>query len=154
MKLSEKFGAARLPAMQQHVLDTARQFGITDMKMQDRTVNTRKVIAVAEFARDQGELEAFRPLAMDAWWRHGRDLEDDAVLRDLAVQVGLDGDAAVAASRDRTYLDRIDARREEAESIGVTGIPTFVIGNQGMVGCQPYELLEEFVVQVGGARKK
>lgn len=154
MSLAAKFGASRVPAMQRHVIEYARQFGITDMKAQDRTVNTRKAIAMAEYARDQGKLEAFRPAAMDAWWREGRDLEDDGVLREIAERVGLDGDAALAATRDAKYLDRIDARREEAESIGVTGIPTFVIGNQGVVGCQPYEVLEQFVTQVGGAKKK
>ena len=154
MKLADKFGAARLPAMQRHVLDYAREFGITDMKMQDRTVNTRKVIAVAELARDRGKLHEFRPLAMDAWWRHGRDLEDDAVLGELAEKVGIPADEAIAAARDEKYLARIDARRREAEAIGVTGIPTFVIGNQGVVGCQPYEVLEQFVTDVGGAKEK
>ena len=153
MKLSEKFGP-RIGAMQQHVLEYAKQFGITDMKMQDRTVNTRKVIAVAEWARDQGKLDVFRPLAMDAWWREGRDLEDDAVLADLAKKAGLDGDGAIAAARDPQYLDRIDERREEATARGVTGIPTFVIDDQGLVGCQPYDVLEEFVQAAGATRKE
>jgi predicted DsbA family dithiol-disulfide isomerase len=37
--------------------------------------------------------------------------------------------------------------------MGVTGIPTFVIGNQGVVGCESYDVLARFV-EAAGARKK
>lgn len=33
------------------------------------------------------------------------------------------------------------------------GIPIFVIGNRGVVGCQPYEVLARFV-ESAGARKR
>lgn len=116
--------------MREHLLTFARSFGIDDMQQQAHVPNTRRVIALAEYARDQGRLDEARAIGMDAYWRHGKNLEDDAVLREIAVAAGLDGDAALAATKDPAYLDRIDARREEAESIGVTGIPTFVIGSQ------------------------
>jgi predicted DsbA family dithiol-disulfide isomerase len=32
----------------------------------------------------------------------------------------------------------------------VTGVPTFVIGRNGVVGAQPYEALEQLVKQAGG----
>ncbi len=140
--------------MRDRLLAFAREFGIEDMQQPPHVCNTRRMIALAEFARDRGKLDEVRALGMDAYWRHGRDLEDDAVLRDIAAAAGLDPDAAIAAASDPAYLDRIDARRREAEEIGVTGIPTFVIGNQGVVGCQPYEVLEQFVVEAGGARKR
>lgn len=140
--------------MREHLLTFARSFGIDDMQQPSHVPNTRRVIALAEYARDQGRLDEARAIGMDAYWRHGKNLEDDAVLREIAVAAGLDGDAALAATKDPAYLDRIDARREEAESIGVTGIPTFVIGSQGVVGCQPYEVLEAFVTEVGGAKKR
>ena len=138
--------------MQSRVLEFAKEFGIHDMRTSDHIGNTRKVIAVAEHARDEGKLDAFRAAAMDAYWRDGRDLEDDAVLREIAAGVGLDGDAALAATHDPRFLGRIDERRREANAIGVTGIPTFVIGNQGVVGCQPYEVLEAFVQDAGAKR--
>jgi predicted DsbA family dithiol-disulfide isomerase len=135
--------------MRAQVLEFAKGFGIDDMRTTDHISNTRKVIAIAELARDEGKLDEFRAAGMDAYWRHGKDLEDDAVLREIAVGVGLDADAAIAATRDPKYLGRIDERRREANAIGVTGIPTFVIGDQGVVGCQPYEVLEAFVQDAG-----
>jgi len=139
--------------MQSRLLDFARGFGITDMKFRDRSPNTRRALAMAEYARDQGKLESFRQLAMDAHWRRGMDLESESDLRKLASEAGLDADAALAASRSGEYLSRIDRRREEAEDAGVTGIPTFLIGNQGVTGCQPYEVLAQFV-EAEGARKR
>jgi len=37
--------------------------------------------------------------------------------------------------------------------MGVTGIPTFVIGDRGVVGCQPYDVLARFA-ESAGARKR
>jgi predicted DsbA family dithiol-disulfide isomerase len=123
------------------------------MKMRKRSPNTRRALAIAEFARDQDKLEPWRQIAMDAHWTRGLDLESDVDLRALATEAGLDPAAAIAASHDPQFLSRIDQRRAEAEDLGVTGIPTFVIGGRGVVGCQPYEVLAEFV-ESAGARKR
>ena len=153
MALAARFGRERLEGMHEHLRRFAESFGITDMRLRDRSPNTRRALAMAEYAREQGALDEFRRLAMDAHWRRGMDLESDADLRTIAVEAGLDPDAALAASRDPKQLAKIDERREEAEARGVTGIPTFVIGNQGVVGCQPYEVLAEFVEACGGTKR-
>jgi predicted DsbA family dithiol-disulfide isomerase len=154
MDLAARFGGeARVAAMHAHLAGFAKGFGITDLKLRKRSPNTRRALAVAEHARDQGRLEQFRQTAMDAHWRRGMDLESDADLATLATECGLDPAKALAASRDPSLLARIDRRREEAEEIGVTGIPTFVVGDRGLVGCQPYEALAEFVEECGAKRK-
>ena len=38
--------------------------------------------------------------------------------------------------------------------MGVTGVPTFVFGKRGVVEAQPYEALEELVIQGGGQLRK
>jgi predicted DsbA family dithiol-disulfide isomerase len=139
--------------MHARLLEFAGGFGITDMKMRDRSPNTRRALAIAEYGREQGKLEPWRQLAMDAHWRRGLDLGSDSDLRALAAEAGLDPDASISASRAPQYLERIDRKRLEAEELGVTGIPTFVIGNRGVVGCQPYQVLAEFV-ESAGARKR
>ncbi len=153
MLLSEKFGAARLPQMREHMKQFAASFGITDMQFRDRSPNTRRALAIAELARDEGKLDAFRDLAMDAHWRRNMDLENEADLRTISTEAGLDPDQALAASTAPKFLARIDARREEANAVGVTGIPTFVIGNQALVGCQPYTVMEEFAEACGAKRR-
>ena len=139
--------------MHARLREFAKGFGIADMNLRDRSPNTRRALAIAEYAREQGRLEDFRQLAMDAHWRRGLDLESESDLRALAAEAGLDPDAAIAASRDEKYLSILDRKREEAEDLGVTGIPTFVIGDQGVVGCQPYEVLARFVESQGARRR-
>lgn len=154
MRLADRFGEARLAAMHERMKGFAAGFGITDMNFPERTPNTRRALAIAELARDEGVLPRFRDVAMDAHWRRGMNLENDDDLRTIAREAGLDPERALAASHDPAMLARIDARREEAEARGVTGIPTFVIGNQGLVGCQPYEELEAFVTAVGAKKRR
>ena len=140
--------------MRAHLKQFAAQFGILDLALPERSPNTRRALAIAELARDEGKLPHYRDLAMDAHWRRSMNLESDADLRAIATEAGLDPERAIAASSDAKYLGRIDARREEANARGVTGIPTFVIGNRAVVGCQPFEVLAEFVEAAGGQKKQ
>lgn len=148
------FGADRVAPMRQYMDRFAGQFGITDMRQPSHLPNTRRALAAAELARDQGRLAAFRKAAMDAYWRHGEDLEDDGVVRRIAAGVGLDPDGAVAAMSDPEYLARVDAVRRESINAGVTGIPTFFLGDEVVVGCQPYDTLAAAVERAGGLKRR
>jgi predicted DsbA family dithiol-disulfide isomerase len=48
-------------------------------------------------------------------------------------------------TQPRSYKAAVDADWDKSRRYGVTGVPTFVVGNRGMVGAQPYEALEELV---------
>jgi predicted DsbA family dithiol-disulfide isomerase len=139
--LAELFGASRAQAMRRHMRAFAAQFGLSDIGDPPKLPNTRRALAIAELARERGVLEAFRRSAMNAHWREGRDLEKDDDLRLLSQRAGLDPDEALRAAADPIYQDRIDAVREEASDLGVTGIPTFFFDDVPIVGCQPYEVL-------------
>lgn len=125
----------------------AAGFGVVDFRPPNWLSNTRKVLAASEFAREQGKLEPFRRAAFAANFRKQLDLEKEETLRQIALEAELDPDRIVAASAGLTFFEKVDARQREARSEGVTGIPTFVLGNQRLVGCQPYERLARFVEQ-------
>lgn len=84
--------------MREYMRQFAARFGIEDMATPDHLPNTRRALAMAEYARDQDRLEAFRDAAMDAHWRRGENLEDDADLRAIAARAGLDSEAALRAA--------------------------------------------------------
>ena len=130
----------------------AARFGIDDFVTRDRIPNTRRALALAEVARDEGKLDDYRQRAMDAHWRDGLDLEDDDVLRELARASQLPDDA-VARSKEQHYLDRIDATRAESANLGVRGIPTFILGNYAMSGAQPYEAFVAFAERAGATKR-
>lgn len=154
--------------MHAYVRSFAAGFGIPDLRPPVRLANTRRALAVAEHARDEGRLEALSAASYDAYWRLGQGIETDEDLRAIARRAGLDPAAAVAAARDPALLARVDAARREALGAGVTGVPTFDVepgepggpGEPGpprlpsrVVGCQRYEVLAEAVRRAGGRRR-
>ena len=138
--------------MKDYIQQFAASFGVYDIKPSKRVPNTRRALAVAEFARDQGRLSEFRSRTMDAHWKDGKDIEDSGVLRGLAEASGLDPEKAILVSVDPTYLKRVDDSRLDYEQVGVGGIPTFVFGAEVVEGCQPYRVLAAAALRAGAKR--
>jgi predicted DsbA family dithiol-disulfide isomerase len=152
-----------LEGMHAYVKSFAAGFGIADLAPPARLVNTRRVLAVAEHARDLGRLERLSAAAYDAYWREGRGIESDEELAVLARRAGLDPAAAVAAAKEPALLARVDAARREAKTAGVTGVPTFDVepdvpgggrASSRVVGCQRYDVLVEAVRKAGARRRE
>jgi predicted DsbA family dithiol-disulfide isomerase len=137
--------------MERYLVDFARQFGVP-ITFASHIPNTRPALALAEFARSKGRLDEFKTSAMRAYWKNGEDIENTAVLRRLARDAGLDPDQAQAALENPHFTALIDAVRTEAEQLGVTGIPTMIIGPIRVVGCQPYERIVEACVRAGAQK--
>jgi predicted DsbA family dithiol-disulfide isomerase len=148
MKLEEYFPPERLRGMRDYMTKFAAQFGIDDFRQPDRIPNTRRALALAELAKDEGKLDAFRARAFDAHWRDNMNLESDDDLRTIARDAGLS-----RSEPDADHFDRIDDIREEADRLGIQGIPTFVIRNVGLSGCQPFDVLAQFAEQAGASKK-
>ncbi len=141
LPLDEMFGAERVRKMRPYLVEFARGQGVPGMVIPAHKPNTRKALALAEWARGQGRLHQVRTGLMDAYWREGLDLEDDGVLTRVAVGAGLEGATAIRGSREREILERVADMGREAARAGVTGIPTFDIGEERVVGAQPYGVL-------------
>ena len=167
-RVSDLFPGRDIAPMHEQLKRFAAGFGVT-MKLSDHLPNTRRPLAMAEHARAMGALHAFRDAAMDAHWSEGRDIEDTAVLRDLAGLAGLDPDAAIAAADGPEMASRVQAMGEEAQRWGVTGIPTYFLLPDGwvpgtretasgarpvrIVGCQPYETVLAGCMTAGVKRR-
>jgi predicted DsbA family dithiol-disulfide isomerase len=139
--------------MREYMSRFAASFGVEGMVRNPRTPNTRRALAMAEFARDNGKLTEFREKAMDAYFKEGKDIEDSIVLKDLASAAGLDQELALRAADDPDYLKKIDAIRTEYKKVGTGGIPTFVFGRERVEGCQQYEFLVAAALRAGARRK-
>ena len=142
-----------MPEHNDYMQQFAARFGVQGMKHSRRIPNTRRALAVAEFARDQGQLDQYRWRTMDAHWKEGKDIEDSAVLAILASASGLDPEKALIAADGPVYLSRLDAMRVEFEKVGVGGIPTFIFGSEPVEGCQPYEVLAAAALRAGAKRR-
>lgn len=129
--------------------DMAAEHGAPPMVLSDWVPNTRRALAIAEWARGQNALHPFREAVMDAYWHDGRNIEADDVLQELATSVGLDPIVALKAADEPAVLERIEQTRRESMDRGVTGIPTVFVGQQVLVGCQSYDRFRRLAVQAG-----
>jgi predicted DsbA family dithiol-disulfide isomerase len=150
--LSNLFPGVELDALHQQTKQFAARFGVTDFQPPNRLRNSRRALALAEVARAEGKLEALRQAAFEAHWRLGLDLEATSTLEQLAGSAGLDPARALPLTDAADTLRLVDERQAEARLAGVTGVPTFAIGTERVVGCQPYAALAHAAERAGVAR--
>ena len=67
----------------------------------------------------------------------------------IAARVGLPAAETERVLVERQFRDAVDADWQRSRALGITGVPTFVIGDRGLVRAQPYEELEAFVSMTG-----
>lgn len=116
------------------------------------TYNSRLAQELGKWADTQPGGEAIHDALFRAYFAEGRDISQPSVLLDVARKVGLSVDGAREVLENRTFKDAVDADWKLSREYGVTGVPTFVAGEHGVVGAQPYEALVELVQTAGGER--
>jgi predicted DsbA family dithiol-disulfide isomerase len=109
------------------------------------TFNSRLAQELGKWADEQPGGEAIHDALFKAYFVDGRNIGDADVLVQIAESVRLAGDKAREVIEKRTHKAAVDADWRKAAEYGVTGVPTFVAGEQGVVGAQPYEALEDLV---------
>jgi len=114
------------------------------------TYNSRLAQELGAWADTQPGGEAIHDALFRAYFVDAKNIGDPEVLVEIAASVGLPADQAREVIEQRSHQDAVDADWNKSRSYGVTGVPTFVAGNRGVVGAQPYEVLEELVRQARG----
>lgn len=71
----------------------------------------------------------------------------------IAESLDLSGDEAREVLQTRAERQAVDLDWERSRQLGVTGVPTFMVDTEVVVGAQPYEILEALVTRAG-ARKR
>ncbi len=106
--------------------------------------------ALVAFAAEQaGLLPHYVERVMWREWAEGQDIGLTAVLEGVAVDIGLPLAAARAALDDVRLLARLQENWHEAQSLGVIGVPSFVVGDQIFWGNDRLEFLEEHLAELG-----
>jgi predicted DsbA family dithiol-disulfide isomerase len=106
-------------------------------------------LRVTELARDRGLHEAVHDRLMDAFWAENRNIGDPGELRALAVDAGLDEAEVDEVLSGDSYLSRVQASTAQAQSLGIDGIPGFVLDEKLLVlGAQPPAVFEQAFQQL------
>lgn len=109
------------------------------------TYNSRLAQELGAWADTQPGGDAIHDALFRAYFVDARNIGDPEVLVEIAQSVGLDPAKAREVIEQRTHKAAVDADWAKSRQYGVTGVPTFVAGQRGVVGAQPYETLEELV---------
>jgi predicted DsbA family dithiol-disulfide isomerase len=141
--LTELFREEDIKRMTGHLQTAGAAFGITFI---DRSFlsNSKNALQAAEFAREHGKFGAFHPALFSAYFSQGLDIGNSEVLARIAQEAGLDPDALISAIQVGTYLPKLEAAKEDAAHLGVTGVPAFFINRErSVVGAQPLDVFRK-----------
>lgn len=117
--------------------------------------NTVKAHELLHFAKENGRQLELAELLMSAYFLEGKHVGRDDDLVQLAIEAGLDADAAREALSSQRYRAAVRADQEQARQFGITGVPFFVIdGKYGVSGAQPVEAFTQIARQVWGERRE
>jgi protein-disulfide isomerase len=79
--------------------------------------------------------------------------KDGQMALDLAVSLGADRDALLAASKQPEVLDTIRQTHKLADDLGITGTPSYVIGDEVIFGAVGYDSLNKKIAKLGNCGK-
>jgi len=148
-ELDVRYGGERWRAQLHAMFEAA---GLPAARAVDRVPNSRNALRLAELARDRGLHEPLHRRLFDAYWHRGLDIGDDDVLVAEAASAGLDEAQMRALLAGDQHLERVVAETQLAVSIGVTGVPAWLVDERVLIpGAQPHELFERVLQRLGHA---
>lgn len=115
------------------------------------TYNSRLAQELAKWADTQPGGDAIHDALFRAYFVEDINLAEVDRLVEVAEATGLPGGEARAVLTSRTFQSAVDADWRRSRELGVTGVPTFVAGNRGAVGAQPYDALVQLVEAAGAS---
>ena len=114
------------------------------------TYNSRLAQELAKWAETQDGGTEIHDALYRAYFVDGLNIAQIDNLMAVVRQLDLPEDEAREVLVSRQFRAAVDADWQRCRDFGITAVPTFVVGNQGVVGAQPYEALESLVVKGRG----
>lgn len=118
------------------------------------TYNSRRAQELAKWAEKQSGGDAIHNALFTAYFVDGKNIAEEAVLLEVCRSTGLDADQAKSALQNDQYKQAVDEDWALCRQYGVTGVPTYVMGQKGIVGAQPFEAIESLLLDGGVARRE
>lgn len=122
----------------------SEHYGI-EMKWNDRSEHSRMALKGAKYAEEQGFGNAYHDAVFRAHFQEEKTIDDQETLIEIATTVGLEEESFRRAINSRKYEQKVLEETQEAQQLGITGIPCFVAGNNGIMGAQSYEALVRLI---------
>nr|WP_314257683.1 DsbA family oxidoreductase [uncultured Devosia sp.] len=146
--LREKYGKDP-KEMWARVEGEAKKAGIDlDLSQQPRMFPTKKVHTITRLAKPLGIQHELANAIANAYFLEHRQVNDDNVLADIAVEYGFDRGDALDALNDENELAITEQLANDAAAQGIRGVPFFIFGEKyALSGAQPDEVFERALQQ-------
>jgi predicted DsbA family dithiol-disulfide isomerase len=114
-----------------------------DLSQQPRSFPTQKPHTLIRLAREKGTQHAFANAIAEAYFLGHRQVNDDAVLVEIATDYGFTRDEAKAAIADPAALAITHNLAVSAAQQGIQGVPFFIFEERfALSGAQPDEMFD------------
>jgi predicted DsbA family dithiol-disulfide isomerase len=131
--------------MMDNLDELAREEGIVFCPRQF-TTNSRKALLLAEAAKGEGADTFYRlhRRLFASFFTEGRNIGDEAVLRELAKEAGVSASTVQRAWTEDRYAQRLELYLAAAQQLGVRATPTIFFGErQRLDGALPWASFQQ-----------
>lgn len=126
------------------------EFNFVDGFRMHNTFNTHQLL---HWAEEQGRKNDLKQGLFAAHFTNGRDLSDDAVLVDIAAEIGLDRAEATAVLADQRFASEVREQQKFWTQQGISGVPAVVFDRQHLVtGAQGVDNYQSILGQLQDMR--
>ena len=136
-------------AMHDNVNKMAKQAGLNYDFDNAKVANTMKAHCLIQLAKEKGLGNEAEERLFKAHFTEGKNIGKEEVLLVLGKEIGLDEKDILSALNSEDYINKVKADLQEAQQVGVTGVPFFVINRQYAIsGAQPEKEFLKLLKQV------
>jgi predicted DsbA family dithiol-disulfide isomerase len=134
--LAEKYGTTPQQSDENRAMMAARgdevdfEFSFSEDFRMHNTFNTHQLL---HWADTQNRKHDLKQALFTAHFTNERDLSDDAVLVDIAAEIGLDRDEATAVLADQRFANDVRQQQTFWTQKGITGVPAVIFGQKHLV---------------------
>lgn len=133
-------------AMHENVVSMAQKAGLTYNFDQAKVSSSLDAHRLLQFAKEKGLGGELKEALFKGYFTNGLNLSNQEELVKIAEGIGLNPMEAKAAFSDDRHLQKVQSDLEEAQQIGVRGVPFFVLNRRYAVsGAQPAEFILETI---------
>ena len=147
--MARKFGEERLPDIHARLTEAGRAAGL-DLAFDriKRSPNTLDAHRLIRWAWSAGRQDAVVEALFRAFFIDGEDIGDREILAARAADAGMDREILSRLLIADADVDAVRDEIEKARSLGVTGVPFFILdGRLGVSGAQPPEVLARAIAK-------
>lgn len=150
-KIAKKYGMSieQAKANSQRIQQMAQSVGLDFRFDTIISTNTFDAHRLAMFAKRHGLMQEMTERLLRAYYTDSKHIGDPNTLVELAVEVGLDREAAAAMLASDEMSDAVRADEQEASKFGIQSIPFFLINRKyAITGAQSEEVFVQSFQQI------